>query len=571
MRSRRRDWVLAALVGCLATIVYLPSLANGFLYDDHEVIGAQPRPTGVADLAPLFAEPHFRGLPYYRPVVRASLLAQKGLHGDIPALFHLGNALLAGAAAAAAFALLRAPGFALAPAPAAIAAALFAIHPVASSVVHPIASGRETLLPAVLVLVSLAAWLRDRRGAALASFAAALFAKEQAAVVPLLFALADLCRISPSAPPPQLAALRSWIARYAGVVGIALAYAFVRRIVLGPNAVEWAVFDDPLAPLAALGFGAQVVLAPFAALRYEPELAVWLSPARLVIASLLLATLVVAARRVDAPPVRVGVFWLGWFVVTQLPTANLLRQEARFDERYAFLASLAFPAVATATVAALATTPLRRRVAAAAVVALGLGLATLSVRRAESFRDDAAFAAQWLRTNPNAPEAHHLLAVRAAEAGRVAESLAHYRDAVAGAPSSPDLRVNFAVALATAGQSEAAHVEIERALALDPGHPEARTTLGTLLARAGRLEEAAAQHRAAIESAPRLAPAWANLGSVLARLGRWEEAEGALREALRLRPGDPDAKRNLDGVRRAIDRAGAAAPPTSPIRPDAER
>ena len=39
-------------------------------------------------------------------------------------------------------------------------------------------------------ILSLAAWLRDRRGVALACYGASLFAKEQAAVVPLLFVLA---------------------------------------------------------------------------------------------------------------------------------------------------------------------------------------------------------------------------------------------------------------------------------------------------------------------------------------------------------------------------------------------
>lgn len=544
-----RERLLGAVLGLAVGCVYLPSVGNEFLYDDHEVIEVQPRPRSIGQIARIFAEPHFRGLPYYRPVVRASLLGQKAAHGDVPALFHLGNALLAGAAAIAAFALLRAPRLGLGPIPATLAAAAFAVHPVASSVVHPIASGRETLLPAVFVLASMAGWLRGRHGIALACFAAALGSKEQAAVLPALFVLADALALSPDAPPIRLDALRRWITRYAGVVSIALAYLALRRTVLGPTPLEWALPDAP-PPLASLAFGAQVVLTPFLELRYEPELGVWLAPARLAIGAALLVALFVIARRVAAPTRGVALFWIGWFVATQLPTANLLRQEAPFDERYAFLASLAFPALAAPVIAALATTRQRRRVAIGASLALCVALASVSVRRAAYFHDDAAFAAQWLRTNPSSPEAHHLLAVRAAEAGRTDEAVSHYRDALAVAPDSPDLRVNLAVALAQLGRADEARAQLERAIAIDPGHPEARTTLGTLLARAGRLDEAAAQHRAAIAAAPRMAAAHANLGSVLARLGRWDEAEAALREALRLDPGDRDAARNLALVER---------------------
>jgi len=77
---------LALVLVVLAT--YASGLRNGFLYDDHEVFLAQPTPRSAAEVARLFAEPHFHGLPYWRPVVRASLLVQKALHGEQPLWFH---------------------------------------------------------------------------------------------------------------------------------------------------------------------------------------------------------------------------------------------------------------------------------------------------------------------------------------------------------------------------------------------------------------------------------------------------------------------------------------------------
>jgi Flp pilus assembly protein TadD len=549
MSARGSEW-LALL--CLATAVagvYLPALRSGFIYDDHEVIEIQPRPAGAADLLRVFAEPHFRGLPYYRPVVRASLLAQKALHGDRPAPFHLANALLAGSAAAAALVLLRAPALGIARGPAWLAAALFAVHPVASSAVYPIASGRETLLPALLILVTVAAWLRGRRALSFAALAAALLAKEQAVVAPLLLVLADACGIARGAPPPAAAAARAWVARHAPSAALLLLYFALRRAVLGPTDYELAVLSDPIGPLWSLLFGAQVAIAPFAALRYEPELAAWLSPPRLVIAAIVAVALAWLARTAGAPSRRVTLFWVGWFVATQLATANLLRQEARFDERYAFLALLSFPAVAAASASALPARAQRACLLALAAIAAALAAATML--RAPTFRDDAAFAAQWLRSDPGAAEPHHMLALLAARDGRIDAAVTHYEDALRAAPSSPDLLVNLAVALAQLGREAEARQRLAAALRLDPGHPEAHTVLGALLARAGRLDEAVAHHRESVRASPRLAAARMNLGVALARQGRFEEAEAELREALRLDPGSAEARRNLASALRA--------------------
>jgi Flp pilus assembly protein TadD len=315
------------------------------------------------------------------------------------------------------------------------------------------------------------------------------------------------------------------------------------------------VLSDPVAPLLSGVFGVQVVLAPFATLHYEPEVAAWLSLPRLGVAAAGLAVVVALARAAGAPPLRIALFWIGWFGATQLPTANLLEQEARFDERYTFLALLAFPAVIASSVSALDAARRRRAIAVfAAVTAL---LAATTIRRAATFRDDARFAEQWLRTAPDAPEAHHLLALIAAQQGHYDEAVEHFEAALRGAPDSPDLQTNLGVALAQLGREAEARARLEEALRDDPGHPEAHSALGALLARAGRLDEAIAHHRAAVRAAPRLAAAHMNLGVALARAGHWHEAVPALREAVRLDPASAEARRNLDSALRA---QSAAAP-----------
>ncbi|MDX1387862.1 MAG: hypothetical protein R3344_01650, partial [Acidobacteriota bacterium] len=106
-----------------------PPVAFG--YDDEVLVIDQPRPRTASDLARAFTRPHYGGLPYYRPVVRVTYLAQKAVHGDRPAAFRLANAVLAALLLPLAYVLLRRPVFGIRAGPALLSAAVFALHPVA--------------------------------------------------------------------------------------------------------------------------------------------------------------------------------------------------------------------------------------------------------------------------------------------------------------------------------------------------------------------------------------------------------------------------------------------------------
>ncbi len=539
---------LAAAAGLVLAVaaVYLPGLRNGFVYDDHEVIAAQPRQP-LPELARVFREPHFRGLPYYRPVTRLTLLAQKSWHGDRPWAYRAGNVGLAAAAALGARTLLRSPALGVAPGPAWLAAALFAVHPVASACVHPIASGRETLLPAVAILAALGAWVRGRRALAFGAFGLALFAKEQAVVVPALFLLADATGLA-SGPRPR--GLAAGLRRHAPALPILAGYVAVRHALFGGSEWDFAWIEQPILPLLSYAYALQVAFAPFGALVYEPEVHVWLSPPRLAVAGAGLLGLTLLCRKLGAPPARVVLFWLGWWVVLQLPTANVLRQEAPFAERWTFLAWLALPATAAGALSAAWMRPRVRPIAtSAALVAIALA-AAVSVQRAAWYRDDHVFATQWLRTNPGSPDAHHALGLSLARAGHLVEALAHYDAALGGSRDPAEIQTNRAAALVLLGRPAEARAALEEALGARPDHPEAHVNLGLLLARQGRLEAAVDHYRAALRVAPGMAEAHNNLATALARLDREEEAERHLLEALRLRPDYADARRNLELLRR---------------------
>lgn len=520
---RRLSLLLAAFV----LAVYLPDLRNGFVYDDHEVVLQQSPVRTPAEIARVFAEPHGlpqSQLPYYRPITRATLLLQKGVHGDVAAWFHLGNAALMSLAAVLAFDLLRRPSLALSPWAAAWAAAAFAVHPIASECVHPIASGRESSVPAIFMIATLAAWMRGRRPAALLCFAAALWSKEQAIVVPLLVAWAEALRVAPDPPGRNL---RVWLRRTAPFAIVTAVYLVVRGAIVPQReasdvfltrlAEHWTA--HPLAPLEAGLFLLQSAFAPRFALAYEPAFATWFSPARSILASGAFASVValLVARRGLGFPRRVVGFWLGWMPIAMLLNANLLPLEAPFAERYLLVSSLGVAAL----VAAVGDRLVARGRAPRAVITAGLAtlaiLVALTIHRGGTYRDELAFTQQWVATSPlhaNAQASH-------------------------------------GAALARAGRDAAAIAALREAVRLEPALAAAHYNLGVVLARTGAIGEAIAALRAAVRRWDEDADAHYALGVLLAGRGEDSEAVAHLREALALRPGWPEAEAALRRVESA--------------------
>ena len=262
----------------------------GWIYDDHVVILAQAPHRSFREFAHIFAERHFPNLPYYRPITRSTLLLQKSWHGDHPAYFHLGNAILIGLAALLAYSLLRLPVFRTHPDIAFFGAALFALHPIASSCVYPLASGRETLMPGLWTLLAVYAFLRSGRFWPLLSwvgFIGALFSKESAIIVPGLFVLADALKLSQG---PVDRRWPEWMRRYLPAVLILLAYFLVRHSLFGSSQYQ---FGNLSGPVYAFLYAIQTFFIPTFQLVYEPPLQVWLSPTKLAIAVTLTITLCV--------------------------------------------------------------------------------------------------------------------------------------------------------------------------------------------------------------------------------------------------------------------------------------
>jgi Flp pilus assembly protein TadD len=276
---------------------------------------------------------------------------------------------------------------------------------------------------------------------------------------------------------------------------------------------------------------------------------------RLALVAVVVASLIAwAGRRADSR--RKALFWCGWIVLTLLPTANLLEQEAPFAERYALLALVGAAGIVGEVLSRVWETPHRRRVALAASLAVLLAYSLISFHRGGYYRDDVAFHRQWIRTNPNSAQAHRSLGWALLERGELPEAFALIQRALQLNPENAQAWNNLGNVLMRSGRPEEAEELYRRALMLDSEFAQAHNNLGLVLAGEGKLEEAADHFRNAVRILPRYGEAHNNLGVVYARRRQWPEAATSFWRAVEIDDANAEAHANLGNVLVELGRPG---------------
>jgi tetratricopeptide (TPR) repeat protein len=152
------------------------------------------------------------------------------------------------------------------------------------------------------------------------------------------------------------------------------------------------------------------------------------------------------------------------------------------------------------------------------------------------------------------------LANALAGAGRSAEAITDYRQALRLDPNSSAAHHNLGLVLQAEGKSEEAVTEFRAALRLQPDHESAEYNLANRLADAGRLDEAMAHYVAALRLDPNHAESYNGLGICYAMQGKMPEAERQFRESVRLKPDNAGAQSNLANALGAQNKLDEAIP-----------
>ena len=159
-----------------------------------------------------------------------------------------------------------------------------------------------------------------------------------------------------------------------------------------------------------------------------------------------------------------------------------------------------------------------------------------------------------LKREPRNPDAWHLHAMTALEAGNLAKARTRLQRAIALRPGSSVFHSNLGAVLEREGDLEESLRAHDRALALDRGPADNWFNHGLVLLRLGRPAEAAASLRAACDRDGRDPELRLNLGRALERSGDGEGALGEYRAALARAagPGERWAGEVREALRRTL-------------------
>lgn len=504
-------------------VAYLPAVSGTFLWDDDAHV-TRPELRSLGGLWRIWTD--FGATQQYYPLLHTAFWLEHRVWGNAVVGYHLVNILLHGLSAILLLRILRRleiPG-------AALAAAVFALHPVHVESVAWITEQKNTL-SLVFYLGAAYVYLRfdeERRRRdyfwASALFVFGLLTKTVVATLPAALLVIAWWRRGRLSWRRDVVPLTPWFA-----VGAAagLVTAWIEQNQLGAEGADFGLTRLQRVLLAGrvVWFHLGKLLWPtnlaFIYPRWSIDASAWTAYVWSLTALLLLATLW-AMRRRSRAPLAAALFFVG-SLFPVLGFVNVYPFVFSFvADHFQYLPSLGVIVgmAAGATTLAAALDPRRRRWAAAAV--LLTGLAFLTFRQSQVYRDAPTLYAATLERNPDCYLCLNNLGTLAAHRpGGMEEAARYYREAVRIKPDSAEAQNNLASALAETGRLPESVPHFEQAVRSAPNYVVARVNFGGVLFRMGRVAEARAQFEAALRVMPDYAPARQNL-AVIERL----EAQG---------------------------------------------
>ena len=533
MRRRSETAARIAAIVAAVVIVYGPTLAFELTHfdDDRLVLYDHEFLRQPGNVARAFQRDAFgKATPAYRPGLTLTLMLDAWIGGTKPLGYHASNVAIHALASVGLFFALASLGYPRGPSGA--AAIVVAVHPLLASAVAWIPGRNDSLL----ALFALLSWIAFVRGlspgsaaacaVSLGAFAAALFTKETAIVLPGLAALygvlfaRERLRSRPAA----------WLA--GGSLGVIVVWWLLRAAALAGSKPLGVSGETVLRNLRTIPEMLAGVVLPF------PRALLPTFDARSLVAGAVVAAVVATAMvLVERERRRFVVFGVAWFVGFLAPTLVWREPYAAFDylDHRAWL-----PLVGMAIVGLEIARRAPARIVRWGTVTIVVVLAGLAGWQSRHFRDGVTFWTAAVSQTPQSAEAHHMLGVVRHMRGDLEGARAAYRRAIEIQPSHAEITPRFHVNLGrlydAKGQREQAAREYERAIQLAPRFGAAHLNLGTIRFQEGRIVDAEAHFLQAVALDPDLALAHSHLCGVRLLQRRFDVAERFCKRALELQP-----------------------------------
>jgi len=613
--ARLTLWQETALVAAIiitVAVVYLPALRGEFVWDDFLLITGNPLLQNFSGLLEIWSGS--RTADYF-PVTNTVFWIERHLFGANATGYHAVNILLQIANALLVWRLLKrlqVPG-------AWLAGLIFGIHPVHVASVAWI-SELKNLLAMFFALLSILCFLEldearlrnsvTAYAASLIFFALALLSKTQVVFLPFVLLLcawwrdkersgnttnANLGRDVKLGVPPSggQSATRALGPRKRGTPNVRTVPFFALAIAFG-LVTMW--FQNR-------GIGEEEIVIGSLPRRFvNAAMAIWWYARHLFAPVRLMA--IYPNWRFDSPRVlewlpliallcvlaglwhwrnrgtRGAFFAVACFVVALLPVLGLVRMAyvrsgTLVADHLQYFADVPLLALFCAGVAYAWNQRQRAaRIATATIVTLLVGaMGTYAFGRVEVYCNEETLWPDNLSKNPDAWQAHIMMAQRRFKQERYAEAAYHAGRAAELKPELADIHNQLGLAYCRLERFEEGIAEYRKALQLKEAKPATAKNAGVAKIRANlanalaitanhlsesaptipeeamrRYDEAIRQYDEALELDPHQPAIHRNLGMLLAQLGRYDEAIPHLRATLQMVPNEPVARETLDAI-----------------------
>lgn len=538
------DWCGYAAIALLATLVYLPSLRGGFIWDDLLLVKENPLARGEFTLRTIWFRTDF-------PLSNVALWLQGLAFGNQATGYRITNLILHVVSALLWWRVLlrlRIPG-------AWLAAALFAVHPVAVASVAWISEIKNTLsLPFYLLsfrFYLVAAELFDAgrpapaRGnyyLSVVMFVFALLTKTSTVLLPVLLIAGawwqrgritrqDWLRTAPHfALGLAFGLMTVWFQSRQTLAGFTLPTENFATRLAGAGAAIWFYLGKALLPLPLNAIYPRWEIAPHRLTAFLPLVA--------------LITAGVVAWWCRRSWGRHALFALTAFVASLFPVLGFFDMYflvfSRVSDHFQYLALLVPLAAAAAMMNLIPVKNLARSAAVLLLAALGM----LAMERARIYSSDESLWRDTIAKNPDAWNAHNNLGCILAEKNELMAATEHFIASLKLNSNNASAHVNYGKVLLLKNDFTRAEEHFRVALQLKPDQAEALRGAGQALLALGRIPEAVERFRAALQFKPdnetRL-----QLAPLLSGLGRDAEAAAELRAVLATEPDALAALQNL--------------------------
>ncbi len=528
-------------------VAYLPSLGNGYIWDDDAYVTNNEALRTTDGLRRIWIPGAVHQTQFY-PLSVTSFWAEYHLWGLHALGYHLVNMLLHALNGVLLFLVLRRLKI-----PAAwFAAAVWALHPIQVESAGWITE-RKNVLSAAFYFAAALSYLQfaSRRQwawycVALAMFVCALLSKTVTCSLPAALLLVYWWKGGRRGVIEHLRTLLPMLLIGAALAMLTIA---VERHYIGAGGYEFdfTILDRCLIAGRAIVFYISKIVWPFNLSFIYPRWqidahAAWqyLFP---ILAIGIAVVLWIERRRFGVGPLVAYLIYVG----TLFPALGFFNI---YPMKYS-LAADHFQYIAGAPLIALIVVAIKKAIDRFSAIETYLGgvalllLATLTWRQQAIYENRETLWRDTVAKNPSGWLGHNNLGVLLFEKGKLDEAYGHYVEAVKLNPKDPSNHNNLGLALMKLGRPTEAIAEYEQAIRLQPIYESAHYNLAVALASQGKLDPAIAHYKEALRIQPNMVPAYTNLGVALAMQNKFAEAIAYFEQAAQRQPNEPENYRNL--------------------------